>query len=115
MSVVYRCSVSEFKRRVLTLVKAIPPGRICTYGQIALLAGKPGAARQVGTILHGLSPADGEVPWQRVINAQGGISTYKVGWGELQRGLLEAEGVVFDTGGRCDLQRYRYDPTVTSG
>jgi len=112
---VYRYSVSEFKRRVLTLVKAIPSGQVSTYGQIALLAGKPGAARQVGTILHGLSPADGEVPWQRVINAQGGISTYKVGWGELQRGLLEAEGVVFDTDGRCDLQRYRYDPTATSG
>jgi methylated-DNA-protein-cysteine methyltransferase-like protein len=112
---VYRYSVSEFKRRVLTLVKAIPPGRVCTYGQIALLAGKPGAARQVGMILHGCSHADGEVPWQRVINAQGGISTYKVGWGELQRALLEAEGVVFDTDGRCDLQRYRYDPILASG
>lgn len=111
----YRYSVSEFKRQVLELVKAIPPGRVSSYGQIALLAGKPGAARQVGMILYGLSPEDGEVPWQRVINAQGGISTYKVGWGELQRALLEAEGVIFDASERCDLSRFRYDPTESAG
>lgn len=104
----------EFKRRVLALVCAIPPGRVCTYGQIALLAGHPGAARQVGLILRGLAPEDGDVPWQRVINAQGGISTYKVGYGELQRALLEAEGVVFDAAGRCDLRRYRFDPITGS-
>lgn len=115
MAVVYRYSVSEFKRQVLELVKAIPPGRVSSYGRIALLAGKPGAARQVGMILHGLSPEDGEVPWQRVINAQGGISTYKVGWGELQRALLEAEGVIFDASERCDLSRFRYDPTESAG
>ena len=92
---------------------------MATYGQIALLAGRPQAARQVGGVLHGLSEAEAAtVPWQRVINAQGGISTYKVGAGELQRALLESEGVRFDARERCDLERYRFafeDPGDGSG
>ena len=80
---------------------------MATYGQIARLAGHPKAARQVGGVLHGLRDHE-EVPWQRIINAQGGISTYKVGAGELQRALLEAEGITFDSEGYCDLERYRW-------
>jgi len=98
-----------FRARVLELVLQIPPGKVATYGQIALLAGQPGAARQVGWVLRGLSAGEAErIPWQRVINVQGGISTYKVGSGELQRALLEAEGVTFDHRGRCDLARYSW-------
>ena len=93
----------------MQLVCAVPPGKVATYGQIARLAGSPRAARQVGGVLRGLH-TDGEVPWQRVINAQGGISTYKVGAGELQRALLESEGVIFDLEGRCDLEHYRWSP-----
>lgn len=88
------------------LVCAVPPGEVATYGQIARLAGHPRAARQVGRVLNRLR--DSDVPWQRIINAQGGISTYKVGAGELQRALLESEGVVFDQEGRCNLERYRW-------
>ncbi len=91
---------------MIALVCAVPAGKVATYGQIALLAGNPRAARQVGGVLHGLR--ESEVPWQRIINAQGGISTYKVGAGELQRALLESEGVTFDGEGRCDLERYRW-------
>lgn len=98
----------NFRDRVLALVKAVPPGSVVTYGQVALLAGKPGAARQVGYILHGVK--ESEVPWQRVINAQGAISTYRIGVGELQRALLEAEGIVFDERGRCDLRRFLWQP-----
>ena len=82
---------------------------VVTYGQVALLAGSPRAARQVGMVLRGLREPE-KVPWQRVINAAGKISTYKVGSGELQRALLEAEGIVFDAEGRVDLSRYRWDP-----
>lgn len=98
--------MQTFRARVLTLVCAVPPGKVATYGQIARLVGHPRAARQVGGVLNRLR--DSDVPWQRIINAQGGISTYKVGAGELQRALLEAEGVVFDREGRCDLERYRW-------
>ncbi len=105
---------ASFRERVIALVCAVPKGKVATYGQIALLAGSPRAARQVGGVLHGLR--ENEVPWQRVINAQGGISTYKVGAGELQRALLESEGVTFDREGRCDLERYRWSgPTETEG
>lgn len=115
----YPAEPGRFKERVLGLVAQIPGGKVATYGQIALLADHPRAARQVGGVLHGLSAAEAErIPWQRVINAQGGISTYKVGAGELQRALLESEGVTFDAQGRCDLDRYRYafdDDSGSSG
>ncbi|AFZ68133.1 MGMT family protein [Deinococcus peraridilitoris] len=101
-------SMGEFRSRVLDLVARIPVGRVMTYGQLALLAGSAGNARQVGFIMQGL--AESELPWQRVINAQGAISTYKVGFGETQRALLEAEGVSFDESGRCDLTRLQWWP-----
>ena len=100
-------SRASFRDRVIALVCAVPAGKVATYGQIARLAGHPRAARQVGGVLRGLRDNEA-VPWQRVINAQGGISTYKVGAGELQRALLESEGVTFDREGRCDLARYRW-------
>lgn len=103
--------VSTFREAVITVVKTIPEGQVATYGQIAALVGHPGAARQVGMILRGLQEHE-DVPWQRVINAKGGVSTYKVGFGELQRALLEAEGIVF-TDNHCDLSRYQWQPTDT--
>ncbi len=98
-----------FRDAVLNIVRAVPKGKVTTYGHVALLAGKPGAARQVGYILHGVKEHE-NIPWQRVINAQGAISTYKVGAGELQRALLESEGIVFDPKGRCDLSLVGWTP-----
>ena len=99
-----------FKANVIAILELIPSGRVMTYGTLAAAAGKPGNARQVGELLRGLSTTTAH-PWQRVINASGRISTYKVGTGELQRALLEAEGVVFSHTGRCDLQRLRWFPS----
>ncbi len=79
-----------------------------TYGQVALFAGNPGAARVVGGILRSADHVQ-DVPWQRVINAQGGISTFKVGAGELQIALLRHEGVKVEDG-RVDLGVYRWEP-----
>lgn len=103
---------STFREDVITVVKTIPEGQVATYGQIAALTGHPGAARQVGMILRGLKEYE-DVPWQRVINAKGGVSTYKVGFGELQRALLEAEGITFKDD-HCDLSRYQWQPDDTS-
>ena len=98
-----------FRTQVLGRVSEIPAGRVTNYALVALWAGRPRAARQVGSVLRGLSTGEAErVPWHRVVNAQGGLSTYKVGSGELQRALLEAEGVQFDNRGRCDLARYGF-------
>ena len=99
---------APFRVRVLALVERIPAGRVMTYGQLATLAGAPGAARQVGYIMNGV--AESELPWQRVINAQGAVSTDRLGFGDVQRGLLNAEGVSFDKAGRCDLKRLQWWP-----
>ena len=97
------------KTRVLALVAQIPVGRVMTYGQLAMLSGHPGAARQVGFIMNGLLNGH-DLPWQRVINAQGKVSTDKLGFGDIQRGLLINEGITFDAAGKCDLGRYQWWP-----
>ena len=81
--------MTPFERRVLTLVSRIPVGRVTTYGDIARLAGKPGAARAVGNIMRrGDRPG---LPYHRVIAAGGGLGGYSSL--PLKRSLLAAEGV----------------------
>ena len=96
---------------VYDAVRRIPPGRVATYGQIAELAGRPGAARQVGFALASLA-SDSAVPWHRVVNARGEISARRGGaaFERIQADLLRREGVVFDGTGRIDLVRFRWDP-----
>lgn len=102
---------ASFGARVAAIVAAIPRGSVATYGQVAALAGRPRAARLVGGILRNSAE---ELPWHRVVNAQGGISTYKIGAGDLQAALLRSEGVDVDDG-RIDLRRYRWVPVVEGG
>ena len=79
---------------------------MASYGQIAELAGLEGHARQVGYALHAL-PDGSRVPWHRVINAKGEISPRSAGDShELQRMLLEGEGVTIDARGRIDLKKF---------
>ncbi len=95
---------SPLYERIYDTVCRVPPGRVTTYGTIGFLVGCP--ARVVGYALHHLRQTTREVPWQRVINARGGISTH----GGEQRRLLEAEGVVFDERGLVDLVRWGWPP-----
>ena len=96
--------------RIYAVIRRIPRGRVATYGQVARLAGIPGAARQVGYALHAL-PEGGGVPWQRVINARGEVSARSMpGADEIQRLHLEEEGVSFGPRDRIDLDRYRWRP-----
>ena len=90
---------------ILAAVRRIPRGKVCTYGNVAEVAGLPRRARLVGTVLR-QTPAARGLPWYRVINAGGRIS-FPVGSDAYarQRHKLEAEGVVF-VGGRIDLRRY---------
>lgn len=82
---------SPFTLRVIEVVKHIPPGEIMSYGDVAKLAGSPGGARQVVRILHTLS-SKYDLPWFRVVNKTRTISLSHSA-GELQKSLLEAEGV----------------------
>lgn len=97
------------RAQIWAVVRKIPRGRVATYGQIAELAGIEGHARQVGYALHAL-PQGSSVPWHRVVNSFGEISPRSAGDShELQRMLLEAEGIELDHDGRIDLRRYRWD------
>jgi methylated-DNA-protein-cysteine methyltransferase-like protein len=100
-----------FRERVLYVVRAIPSGRLMSYGEVAAWVGSPRAARQVGGVLFGLRDDEEDVPWQRVVNARGGISTFKVGVGELQVALLRAEGLVV-ADQRVELTEHRWAPTA---
>ncbi len=82
---------SGFARRVYALVRAIPPGRVATYGDIAVMAGHRGAARAVGNVMRGCE--DRSVPCHRVIGAGGAVGGYG-GWPGLKRQLLAAEGII---------------------
>lgn len=96
--------------RIYAVTRRIPRGRVATYGQIAMLAGLPGHARQVGYALHALA-SDRPVPWHRVINSRGEVSRRTEPGGDVaQRVFLESEGVVFDAAGRVDLERYQWRP-----
>lgn len=95
---------------VWNLVAAIPRGRVMTYGQIARRLDGRLSARAVGWALHACPH---EIPWQRVVNAQGRVSTGRrpdLPPG-LQQALLEAEGVRFTDDGCLDLARYRLETT----
>ncbi|MGE5264265.1 MAG: MGMT family protein [Acidobacteriota bacterium] len=100
---------NPFQERVIKIVRAVPKGRVLTYGEVSLLAGVPRGARQVGRILYRLYPT-GRVPWQRVINRYGGLSTYKIGTGHLQHQLLVSEGIRFRRDGTVNLDKYRWRP-----
>ena len=94
------------------MVAQIPAGRLATYGQIAELIGAYGCARQVGWALRRLA-LPSEVPWHRVVNAQGRISMSlsREGSDWIQRELLLAEGIPVDAEGRLPLARYRWLPS----
>ncbi len=98
-------NLSPVYRRILQIVRQIPPGQVATYGQIAWIEGTC-TPRMVGYALAGL-PEESDVPWQRVINSQGKISPRADGHGSMeQRRRLLAEGVVFDAEERVDLARF---------
>ena len=87
--------MNSLNDRVYEFVKRIPQGKVATYGQIALHLGNRNFARVVGNILHG-NPDPEHIPCHRVVNAQGRLSrSYAFGGIEVQRCLLESEGVVF--------------------
>ncbi|MGG0643941.1 MGMT family protein [Sporosarcina gallistercoris] len=101
--------MNPFTGKAIQAIQSIPPGYVMTYGQVAAAAGNRRAARQVVRVLHSMS-ASHHLPWHRIINAKGGISTPVDAEekGNRQRQLLEAEGVSFLPDGTIDLTVYRW-------
>ena len=95
-------------REFYRVVKAIPRGRVANYGQVALLAGHPRAARFVGYALHS-NPEPGVIPCHRVVFKDGSLASgFAFGGPDVQRRLLEDEGVAFLPDGRIDLQECQW-------
>lgn len=97
------------RERIWQTVSQIPSGSVASYGQIAQLAGLPNASRLVGNVLKNL-PEGSQLPWHRVINAQGKIS-FAEGSNPYreQRQRLESEGLVF-SGNKLSLTQYGWQP-----
>lgn len=96
--------------RIYEVVRRIPPGRVATYGQIAMLAGNPRWSRVVGYALH-VNPDPAGVPCFRVVNRFGECSgSFAFGGPNTQRRLLEEDGVEFGPDGRIDLRRFLWRP-----
>lgn len=94
----------NFKDRVIQIVKKIPYGRVTTYGTVAILAGVPRGARLVGGVLHFNEMS---APWHRVIRRHGFISTKCLDHPkQLQKALLEQEGIEVSDDFMIDLDRY---------
>ncbi len=96
------------KSAIYLALMSIPAGKVIAYGQLAKLAGLPGAARLAGKVLCGL-PENTELPWHRVVNSQGKISLPEGSPGHKeQKSRLEAEGVEFKNS-KINLRIYGYN------
>lgn len=96
--------MTEFTKRTIEIISSIPKGKVMTYGGIAAVAGNPRGARGVSWILNSSSEKN-NLPWHRVINSRGTISL-KPGYGfELQKLLLELEGVLVSDCGAINLEK----------
>jgi len=101
----------SFPQRVYAIVARVPRGRVITYGAIAQLLGDPRNARQVGWAMAATPRRTPPIPAHRVINARGELSGGpSFGGYDIQRKMLEAEGVVFMEDGRVDLEHYLWLP-----
>jgi methylated-DNA-protein-cysteine methyltransferase related protein len=100
--------MSKFKDNVLKAVNMVPKGKVVSYGQVALMVGIPRAAIQVGWVLH---QSGDKVPWWRVINKKGHISTTCLEHdANMQKLLLEKEGVRVSETLEVDMSIYRFNP-----
>jgi len=95
----------DFKQRVYNIVEQIPKGRVMTYGDIAVLAGSPNAARQVGGLAH-FGPTN--LPWHRVVNRHGDCASGYYGGKEGHKLALESEGHIIDSYRIVDFSTSRW-------
>ena len=99
--------MTPLQQKVIEIVIMIPKGKVVSYGQVALYAGLPRSAREVGWILSSTKAA---IPWWRVINNSGTITISGTDRRERQRKLLEAEGVEISQDDHVSMEKYRFRP-----
>ncbi|MBP3360438.1 MAG: MGMT family protein [Clostridia bacterium] len=98
----------SFYDKVYEQVLKIPAGKVATYGQIAALCNSPRASRAVGFALHA-NPMPGVIPCHRVVNRFGGLApAFAFGGPEVQKELLEAEGIEVSEDFLVNLEQYRW-------
>lgn len=98
-----------FSEQVIQIIQSIPPGKVMTYGMVARCAGSPTGARQVSRLLHSCGRKY-NLPWFRIIGSGGQISIPSGDGYDLQKALLEEEGVEFDSRDKIDLDKYQWNP-----
>ncbi len=97
---------TNFNQRVYEIVRQIPKGKVATYGQVARAIGAPRCSRQVGRALHS-NPAFGEIPCHRVLFKDGSLTDgFAFGGRDIQRQLLENDGVAVSDDFKVDLKIY---------
>lgn len=100
--------MTQLSQNIVDTIAAIPIGKVLSYGAVAALSGNPGAARQVSWLLKSQTDKN-NLPWFRVINSAGTISIKDPHGYQLQKSLLESEGVIFDNRGRVNLHIFMWD------
>lgn len=97
--------MSTFEK-IYEVVKTIPKGSVMTYGQVATLAGNPRWARVVGYALHS-NPNPKEIPCHRVVMRDGSVAPgFVFGGPDIQKQILESEGITFTKDGKVDMKRH---------
>ena len=91
-------------RRIIEIIRSIPRGHVLSYGAVARRAGLANGARQVSRILH-TSSEKHDLPWHRVVNSRGAISLTGEAQ-DVQRALLQSEGIQFGPDNRINLAEY---------
>lgn len=104
--------MSEFKHRVINVIKSVPYGHVMSYGQVATYVGVPRGARQVGWIMRSVETKE-DLPWWRILNNAGRITIKGNLYNNqpLQKKLLESEGIVVSEDLTMDINKYRYIPS----
>ena len=98
--------MTEHTRRIIEEISAIPKGKVSCYRDIARKAGLPNGARQVVRVLHSLSEKY-NLPWYRILRADGSIALESGAGAELQAALLKEEGIDVSEEGRVDLEKFK--------
>jgi methylated-DNA-protein-cysteine methyltransferase-like protein len=100
-----KSAMTESTRLIIEAIRAVPPGRVSCYRDIARAAGLPNGARQVVRVLHSMAEKY-DLPWHRIVRVDGMIALESSQGGALQAQMLRSEGIEVSKNGKVDMRRY---------